>query len=320
MGRVLRFAAILFGWLCVVAVGLAIWLHFYPSRGNVAIYLTGLVPYTIVFAILAAIIFIALRRWLMLAAAVAVTVGLCATQAPLWVAVTPVAGERFTVMSANLLFGRADIGRLADEVERSRAAVLSLQEVTPETLDAVRASAIARALPYEYAQPGPQAEGTALFSRAPLTDQRPVDPAMILQNLSATTTVPGATQTRILAVHPGAPTPGNADVWVRDIETLRDRMRELPSGPAIVAGDFNASWDQVRYRRLLENGFADVAGQVGAGIAPTFPTDLPGGRPLTGIDRIIVRGFVAVDWATFDLPGSDHRGVRATLVAGDRAR
>lgn len=315
MARVIKFSLILVGWLCVAAVGVAIWLHYYPSRGNVALYLTGVVPYTIVLGVLAVVVFLVLRRWVMLVAAIGVVVGLCATQAPMWVALTPSAGQRFTVVTANLLYGRADIARLATEVERSDADLVSLQEVTPEALAAIRTSSIGSRLPHSYALPGPLAAGTALFSRDPLTDQREVDPNTILRNLAATTSVPGAAQTRVLAVHPGAPTPGNADVWIRDMEILRDYLRDVPPGPVIVAGDFNATWDQVRFRNLLENGFADAAAQAGAGFRPTYPTDKIGGWPLVAIDRVIVRGFVAVDVDTFEISGSDHRGVRATLVA-----
>ncbi|GAC49627.1 endonuclease/exonuclease/phosphatase family protein [Gordonia aichiensis] len=314
MRRVLVFVLLGVGWAMMVAAGIAVWLHYFRSRGEVTIFLTSAVPFAIIPAALAVIVFVALRRWLTLPLAIAALVALCITQVPLWVSQTPPAGERFTVLTANLMVGGGDVDQIAEVVERERVDLVSLQEVTPEALDRLQAT-VGRQLTYSYAVPGPFAQGTAIFSRSPLTDQAEIDENTVLHNLRARTDLPGARDTQVFAVHPGAPLRGKTDIWVRDMDLLRTRLEAIPSGRAIVAGDFNATWDQVRYRDFLQHGFADTVDQSGAGFVPTYPTDKWGGRPFLALDHVVVRGFVASKVDTFDLGGSDHRGVVVSLVA-----
>ncbi|MGV9482059.1 endonuclease/exonuclease/phosphatase family protein [Gordonia aichiensis] len=314
MRRVLVFVLLGVGWAMMVAAGIAVWLHYFRSRGEVTIFLTSAVPFAIIPAVLAVIVFVALRRWLTLPLAIAALVALCITQVPLWVSQTPPAGERFTVLTANLMVGGGDVDQIAEVVERERVDLVSLQEVTPEALDRLQAT-VGRQLTYSYAVPGPFAQGTAIFSRSPLTDQAEIDENTVLHNLRARTDLPGARDTQVFAVHPGAPLRGKTDIWVRDMDLLRTRLEAIPSGRAIVAGDFNATWDQVRYRDFLQHGFADTVDQSGAGFVPTYPTDKWGGRPFLALDHVVVRGFVASKVDTFDLGGSDHRAVVVSLVA-----
>ena len=314
MRKYVSAATLVVGWTLLAMVGVALWLHHFPSRGLLTIYLTAVVPFAVIPAVVAIVIFGVLRRWFMLAFAVCATVALIMTQAPLWVAHSAPSGHPITVVSANLLFGEADVDALSKLIAESDADLVSLQEVTPEALARIRGSEIVRQLPHEYAIPYPLAAGTALLSRTPLTEPYNID-GTVLHNLAASTDLPGAPGTRVLAVHPGAPLDGKADVWVRDMDILTAHLRSLPAGPVIVAGDFNVTWDNARYRALLDLGFADAAEQAGAGFLPTYPTDRFGGQPVVAIDHVITRGFVATSMRTAALPGSDHRAVVVRLVA-----
>ena len=313
--RILRFILAGLGWLALAATAVAIWLHYNPSRGQTSLYATALVPFAVIAGVAAVVVFAVLRHWVVLAVAVVVTMALCYTQIPLWRAQTAPAGERFTVVSANLLYGQADVDVVARHVIDADADLLSLQEVTPEALARVRASAIARHMPYSYAIPMPLAGGTALFSTRPLTDTREVDRTTVLHNLKARTDLPGAADTQVVAIHPGAPTPGHTGVWLREIDLLKNHLHALPRGRVIAVGDFNGTWDQVQYRALLQNGFLDATDQAGAGFSPSWPTDKTRNHPLMGIDHLISRGFVADSFTTFYIPGSDHRGLVVSLVA-----
>jgi endonuclease/exonuclease/phosphatase family metal-dependent hydrolase len=81
----------------------------------------------------------------------------------------------------------------------------------------------------------------------------------------------------------------------------------------ILAGDFNATLDHARLRRLIDTGYRDAADQLGEGLHPTFPIGqrMP---PIT-LDHVLadrrvgIRSFVARR-----VPRSDHRAVRAELV------
>lgn len=309
----LRFLTLSLAWLLVIATGLAIWLHYIASRGTVAVYATAAVPVAVVTGAVAVLLFAVLRRWIALFVAVLAVVGVCFTQGPLWVSQTPPAGDRFTVVSANLRFGEGSVDDVAAAARDAQ--LVSLQEVTPQALERIRNSALAQRFRYEYALPGPAAAGGMLLSLRPLDDERRL-PNMLLNNLSAQTVVPGGPRTRVLAIHAPAPLSGHAGEWDHDLGLLRDQLHDLPDGPVIVAGDFNATWDHAQYRALLSHGFADATSQAGARLQPTFPTDRLGGRPLAAIDRVVVRGFVATAVHTFSIAGSDHRGVVVSLVAG----
>ncbi|MEE4023243.1 endonuclease/exonuclease/phosphatase family protein [Gordonia sp. PKS22-38] len=314
IGRIVRFVLLLAGWVLLAAAAVAVWLHRFPSRGEITVYLTSAVPFALIAGVVALVIFAATRRWILLALAVAVTAALCYGQAPLFRAQAAPAGEPITVVSANLLFGGADVDALASQVRAADADLLSVQEMTPEALERLRDSPIGELLPYDYAVPGHTALGTGLFSRTPLSGQAEIEDT-VLHNLGATTDLPGAPGTRVFALHPGAPLPGRTDIWRDDLAAIDRHLTSVPQGPIIAAGDFNATWDHIRYRGLLDQGLVDATDQAGAGFSPTYPTDRPGGRPVIAIDRVMSRGFVATSLHTFDLPGSDHRGVVVTLVA-----
>lgn len=312
MRKVLSFAALTVAWLLLAVTAVAIWLHYASSRGTVALYATAAVPFTVITGALAFMVFLALRRWFAVALSVLAVAGLCVTQFPLWVGETPTAGARFTVISANLQLGAADI----DDLARITAAadLVALTEVTPEASERIRTSALTQRFPHQYSVPIRLSAGTMLLSRTDLTDRQRV-PNMIAANLSAQTSVPGATAVRVLAVHPAAPLTGHSGEWARDMQVLHSHLDALPAGPVIVAGDFNATWDHSQFRKLLDNGFADAAVQAGAGWLPTYPTDRIGDRPLVGIDHVVVRGFTAAQVRTESLAGSDHRALIVSLVA-----
>lgn len=315
MKRVLWAMAYVLGWAMLAGSALAVWLHFYPSRGQVALYLTSGVAFAIIPAVVAVLVFASLRRWIMLAVAVITTGVLVYTQIPLLIAADAPDGEEFTVVSANLLFGGADPAALEALVAEVDPEVVSLQEVTPEAYERLRSGELGRRLPHEFAVPGPTAVGTALFSKQPLSATRTV-PGTVLHNLAARTDLPGAASAHVLAVHPAAPLWNKRNDWAADMDTLAAYFASLAPGPVIALGDYNSTWNHAKYRRLLTNGLVDGADVAGAGFKPTFPTDSRiGNRPLVAIDRIVMRGFVATAMETRHLPGSDHRSLVVTLVA-----
>ncbi|MBD0860021.1 endonuclease/exonuclease/phosphatase family protein [Gordonia sp. zg691] len=308
-------AAYVVGWAMLAGVLLGVWLHYYPSRGDAALYLTSAVQFTLIPAVLAIAIFAALRRWFMLVIAVVVAGALAYAQAPLVIAQDAPAGERFTVVSANLLYGGGDLGALEKIVADADPDLVALQEVTPEALERVRGSAISRKLPHSFAIPYPGAAGTALFSRQPLVEQYNI-PGTVMHNLRARTDLPGAARTQVLAVHPAAPVWGNNGDYFDDMDILAAQFAQLPAGRVIAVGDYNSTWNHAKYRALLTNGLLDGTDVAGAGFLPSYPTDSSmGDRPLVAIDRVILRGFVATSMDTHHLPGSDHRTLVVSLVA-----
>jgi endonuclease/exonuclease/phosphatase family metal-dependent hydrolase len=114
--------------------------------------------------------------------------------------------------------------------------------------------------------------------------------------------------------------------WQADMAQARRTMREVAGqaqgGAVMVLGDFNSTVDARPFRELLTGGFHDATEQAGVGNPPTYPADsaIP---PLIGIDHVIIRDGTAVSLSTVHVPGSDHRGLAATVeiarAAGSRS-
>ena len=81
-----------------------------------------------------------------------------------------------------------------------------------------------------------------------------------------------------------------------------------------MAGDFNAVDDHGPMRDLYADGWRSAADLAGAGFVRTYPADrrFP---PLIGIDHILLDDrLTATEFTTFDVPGTDHLGVRAVIA------
>lgn len=116
---------------------------------------------------------------------------------------------------------------------------------------------------------------------------------------------------RFVAFHSVAPK-------LRDVPDWRTDLALLPqwcagSGPAVVAGDVNATLDHSALRAGMA-GCSDAADQRGAGLIPTWG---PSPRQRTigpQIDHVLgTDGVVAESFEVRDLPGSDHRAILTTL-------
>ena len=121
----------------------------------------------------------------------------------------------------------------------------------------------------------------------------------------------------VVVVHLPAPWPQPIDGWRRDLDrlpvTLLEVAEQTDGGSVIVAGDLNSTTDMRPFRALLRNGYRDAAQQSGAGIEPTFPGNWPL-PPFIVIDDILTRSCTATSLRTIKIPGSDHRGLAATVM------
>ena len=104
------------------------------------------------------------------------------------------------------------------------------------------------------------------------------------------------------------------NVIIEEADRLRWYLGGLPGpAPVVVGGDFNATWDHVRFRGLRGLGYTDSVSGGGDGWVPTWPV---GGRipAVIGIDHVLARGAVAVgETSTVRVGATDHRGVLATV-------
>ncbi|GLX06147.1 endonuclease/exonuclease/phosphatase family protein [Microbispora sp. NBRC 16548] len=297
--------------------------------------LVAFTPYVALASVVAPLVALLVRRPAALAAGLAVTATLAACVLPRALSdpsprASTGAGVRtagalgasgtqapaLRVLSANLLYGSVPPAALVDLVRRLRPDVLTLQELTPQASAGLRAAGLTALLPYadDRAQEG--SGGSGLFTRFPL---RPEELTAVngRRQAAGVIEVPGAGPVAVVSVHPCAPR------YVYRFRCWSKSLASLP-GPGgrvqILSGDFNATLDHARVRRLLDAGYRDAADATGNGLAGTWPYQRSsdfGGLPVPPVtlDHILVDPRVAVRaFGIHRLPVTDHRAIFAELV------
>ncbi len=230
---------------------------------------------------------------------------------------TAVDGPTLVVVAANLERGEKDPRRQAEAVVGLDADVLLLVEHTPATRDALIAAGLATAFPHLADDVDPGYFGSLVASRRPIGATRAVDlggrPGQLVD-----LDVDG-TEVRVVPVHTQAPIfDRDVDVWHATVEATA-AVADAAPGPVVLAGDWNATGGHRRFRGALRrHRLADASAVRGRRWYPTWPVDAPllGLRPppLLTLDHVVVSDDVEViDLARLDLPGSDHKGLRAVL-------
>lgn len=313
-----------FRWAAAVLAGLAtlvgvvgVVLHYSTSSARLPVLAASAASYLMVASVVGAVVFALLRY------RVATAVALLAVGAAVWIQTPRYSGESgggdgdvLTVMQTNILFGEADPTEVVVEVEGRDVDLLTVNELTPEAVDALAREGLDRILPYRYVTPEPGAGGTGIWSRVPLSDEVEYD-GFVMNQISATAHVPGTEPVAVYAFHPVPPV-YSTEVWADELSRLQGILESAPSsGPVVVGADFNATYDHAQYRAMLTGRLRDTAEQVGAGLLFTYPTDkrIP---PLVGIDHILVAGGRAASVETVTLTGSDHRAVVAQIQLDHR--
>lgn len=221
-------------------------------------------------------------------------------------------GHTLVVASANLYHGRGAVGAVVDMVRDRRVDVLSLQELTPQAVRALDAAGLAQLLPYRVFREQGGGSGSGLASRFPL-QPRDLTPPSVHQQPGALVDLPGSRDLEVLAVHTVPP------LGMGDTPGWRRELGELPPARAddtirLLVGDFNATLDHPGLRRLLADGYADAADEVGAGLRPTWPSASLW-PPKVTIDHVLVDRRCAVRWFdVVDVPGTDHRAIVAEVA------
>jgi endonuclease/exonuclease/phosphatase (EEP) superfamily protein YafD len=224
----------------------------------------------------------------------------------------PVDSRPFTVMSLNTKLGGANVDQVRRQAQR--ADVVVLVEVTPGAYWSLR-SALAERFPNIVPAGIPTGTQSVILSRYPLTETRELRSEN--PQWSAATTIPGVGPVNLIAAHPCNPLCGG-EHWRKEHTALRHRAEDLDRRPEVIAGDFNATDDQVPMRKLVDHGFVSAADITGAGWMPTFPSDSRIFPPLINIDHVLVNHrLTALSISTFRVDGTDHLGLLARLAGTD---
>jgi endonuclease/exonuclease/phosphatase (EEP) superfamily protein YafD len=217
-----------------------------------------------------------------------------------------------TVMSSNLRFGVGDPDTVVAAATDRKVDVLVLEEVTPTELAALDRAGLSQLLPNQVGRPATTASGTMVFSRYRLGSPNRV----LVSNGGLSVEVAAPKPFRLLAVHTAQPV-DEVTLWHNDLlEVKHQAAAAVDRGPTLVVGDFNATRDHPRFRSVLGAGLRDAAEQANSGWQPTWPTGSRAWylRPVVTIDHVLVsKEFAAVDTATIDVQGSDHRALVVDL-------
>ncbi|MGA9491849.1 MAG: endonuclease/exonuclease/phosphatase family protein [Mycobacterium sp.] len=290
----------------------------YLSITNHVTFITAaLSPYLMLGAPMSAALLVWGRHWILALVAAGSTIAAFAVQLPLYLhsAEGRVAGVEVRLMSANLYEGMADPHPLVRSAQE-QADVVAFQELTLQEADRLSRAGLDATFPYRWLEARDGPGGVGMWSRFPIETPRRIG-GYAFAFLTARIRVAGvSTDPTVVVAHVAGPWPQPIDDWRRDLNRLPATLSEVGEqagpGSVIVAADLNSTTDMRPFRALLENGYRDAAEQSGAGIKPTFPADsrLP---PWVVIDHILTRNCTAISVRTLKIPGSDHRGLVATI-------
>jgi endonuclease/exonuclease/phosphatase family metal-dependent hydrolase len=302
------------------------WVAAIPFAGWAVIRLCGLdagypleammpfTPYVAAAAVAAAALALALRSWppAVLAAVAALALGAVVLPRELGDDTVSAAGRpTLNVLAANVHRGHAYPDGVIHLVDELHPDVLTIEEYTQRFGRELRAAGIDTRLPHHVLDAAESSSGTAIYSRFPLR-RLPTGGHNLFKMARAEASLPGGRRLRIVAVHPYPP--------MRRAVTgeWEDVLATLPSGghgtPWLLAGDFNATFDQAPFRELVGRGYRDAGETAGKGLDGTFPADSLFPPPIT-IDHILAdHRFGIVGYEVEPLPNSDHHAIFAQLA------
>lgn len=312
-----RAERMLIGLAAVIVAACAVVVRNLPVTSHLLLFAAALSPYLALGSAALAAVSALTRRWRATLLTALGAGAALAQQTPLYLpAVAPPGDIGLRVITANLYEGRADARSVVRSARSTAADVVTVQELTAAEVGRLSAAGIDTSYPFRWLGDRVGAYDVGIWSRYPLRDGQVIkgyDMALI----SARVHVEGlAADPTIVVAHMPGPWPQPIEDWRRDLDrlpgTLSRSGRDPADGAVLVTGDFNATNDMRPFRNVLGSGYRDAAEQAGAGITRTYPA----GRsvpPLLAIDHILTRGATAISVHTFDIVGSDHRGLVADI-------
>lgn len=235
------------------------------------------------------------------------------------------------IMTINTLNGQASAEDIVRVCREQNVEVLCLQEMTDGMVSDLENAGINDILPYSVVSEGASMISNggrnAIYTAAPTDDVSrnllPIDTS----SMPAANIQVGNQTVRIVSVHPNSPIKGAEDLWDEGLSVIGSLSDYNHS--YLIMGDFNSTWDHVRFRTLLGSSFVDASQQSGEGFHMTYPSEsvslsiagftfkIPS-LPLIEIDHIVYSknsGIVVSSLETVSISGTDHKALLATLEA-----
>lgn len=273
-------------------------------------FMVSLTPYAAVVALVAALLALLLgARWLALVGVLVFAV-VAVWWAPMFWPDRPAAPESgLRVMTTNLAVGAGDPLAVVEAVRAHRVDVVAVQELTAAAVSELQAAGLGQLLPHNYLLPGEGATGSGIWSRYRLTQRTEIRGAAFANIGAVIETHAGSVL--FMCVHPLRAELLSGESGSADRRRVTEYLRAT-TGPTIVAGDFNATWDNVPVRELVEAGFIDAVDSAGAGLVRTWPSNMKPWPPVAGIDHVFSRGMPpARSVEVIAIPETDHLALLA---------
>jgi endonuclease/exonuclease/phosphatase (EEP) superfamily protein YafD len=310
-----RRVEIALAWIPVVAVLIWTVIRLFGLDGGFP--LEAMMPFTpyVAVAALAVVAWaLALRTWPAAAVAAVAALALGAVVLPRQFGdgTVSAAGHRtLRVLAANVYVGQADPAGLMRLVDELHPDVVTIEELTPRFQHEMTAAGLEAKLPHPVLDPGLRARGTGIYSRYPL--RRLPGPEFRSGLARAEATLPGGGRLRMVAIHPYPPNfSTSTPEWEEVLATLPSAGR---GAPWLLAGDFNATFDQSPFRELVSRGYHDAGEVAGKGLDGTYPGDGSLMPPPITIDHVLADERLGiVEYEVEPLPGSDHHAIYAEVT------
>lgn len=222
-----------------------------------------------------------------------------------------------SIVHANLLSVNRQVTQAGARLVGLGADVLTLSEYTPAHAMNLKTTELAVRYPHRIELVAPASTGTALWSRHPVSLRPTVDTTH--HTLTADVHAPGG-DLRVIVAHTQSPIAHHGD-WLSDLARL---AAVEPVGPAVMTGDFNASWWHPELRALLTT-WRDAHNAVGRGLSCSWPTErwnvvFHWHPPFVRLDHALVtRDLHVLAVRDLHVPGSDHLGLMVTVAPDGRS-
>jgi len=214
-------------------------------------------------------------------------------------------------MTTNLLHGGAEVGSLRDALDVHEPDVVVTQELGFDCADL-----LAGRFSHGYLHPSKEFKGRGIATRF---DAEFGDIPMYGRWGTSARFDAGGLAWQLAGVHLLNPI---EFPWWRSVRARTSQLdavdgwaEDVAVGPALLAGDFNATSRWPAYRRLVENGWTDLVAEQERGEASATWAWRPGWPRMLRIDHVFGRGVRANRVTVVPIAGSDHAAVVVDLEA-----
>jgi endonuclease/exonuclease/phosphatase (EEP) superfamily protein YafD len=215
------------------------------------------------------------------------------------------------LMTTNLLHGGAEVDSLREALDVHEPDVVVTQELGFDCADL-----LADRFPYSYLHPSEEFKGRGIATRlgAEFGDIPMHGRWGTLARLDA-----GGVTWQLAGIHLLNPIefPWWRSVGGRtsQLDAVDGWTQGVGGGPAVLAGDFNATPRWPAYRRLVESGWTDLVAELEKDDALATWAWRPGWPRMLRIDHVFGRGISAKEVVVVPIAGSDHAAVVVDLEA-----